>query len=71
MLDSADRLGDSYDTAKAKFLTLEQRLLKQIQLKKDFSSLLEEYVQLGHMTQLSEAEVIKNPPNYTCLIMEY
>jgi len=32
--DSADKLGDSYNTAKAKFLTLEQRLLKEPQLKK-------------------------------------
>jgi hypothetical protein len=30
--DSADKLGDSCNTAKAKFHTLEQRLLKQPQL---------------------------------------
>jgi len=33
--DSVDKLGDSYDIAKVRFLTLEQRLLKQPQLKKD------------------------------------
>jgi hypothetical protein len=35
--DSADKLGDSYHTAKVKFLALEQRLLKQPLLKKDYS----------------------------------
>jgi hypothetical protein len=62
--DSADKLGDSYDTAKAKLLTLERRLLKQPQLKKDYSDFLEEYVQLGHMTPLCEAEVKKESPNF-------
>jgi hypothetical protein len=50
--DSADKLGDSYDTARVKLLKLEQRLLKQPQLKKDYADFLEEYVQLGHMTPL-------------------
>jgi hypothetical protein len=62
--DAADKLGDSYDTAKAKFLALEQRLLKQPQLKKDYSDFLEECVQLGHMTPLCEAEVKKDSPNF-------
>jgi len=44
--DSADKLGDSYNTAKAKFLTIEQSLLKQPQPKKDYSDFLEECVQL-------------------------
>jgi len=61
--DSADKLCDSYHTAKAKFLALEQRLLKQPQPKKDYSEFLEEYVQLGHMTQLDEAEVKKECRN--------
>jgi hypothetical protein len=62
--DSADRLDDSYDTAKAKFFALEQRLLKQPQLKKDCSDFLEVYVQLGLMTLLCEAEVNKESPTY-------
>jgi len=64
LLNSADKLGDSYHTAKAKFLALEQRLLKQPQLKKDYSEFLEEYVQLGHMKPLDEAEVKKECPNF-------
>jgi len=62
--DSADKLVDSYNTAKAKFLTLEQRLLKQPQLKKDYSDFLEEYVQLGHMSPLCEADVRKESPKF-------
>ena len=62
--DSADKLGDSYNTAKAKFLTLERRLLKQPQLKKDYSDFLEEYVQLGHMSPLCEAELTKESPKF-------
>jgi len=62
--DSADKPGDSYDTAKAKFLSLEQRLLKQSQLKKDYSDFLEEYVQLGHMKPLCEADVGKESPRF-------
>jgi len=41
--DSPDKLGNSYHTSRAKFLALEQRLLKQPQLKKDYSEFLEEY----------------------------
>ena len=62
--DSPDKLGDSYHTARAKFLALEQRLLKQPQLKKDYSEFLEEYIQLGHMTPLDEAEGKKEGPNF-------
>jgi len=62
--DSVAKLGDSYNIAKVKFLTLEQRLLKQPQLKKDYSDFLEEYVQLGHMSPLCEADVRKESPNF-------
>ena len=62
--DSADKLGDSYHIAKAKFLKLEQSLMKQPQLKKDYSEFLEEYVQLGHMTPLCEADEKENSPNF-------
>jgi hypothetical protein len=61
--DSADKLGDSYDTARVKFLKLEQMLLKHPQLRKDYSGFLEEYPQLGHMTPLGAAEVRRNSPS--------
>ena len=45
LADSVDKLGESYDTAKTKFLALEQRLLlKQPHVKKDYSDFLEEYM---------------------------
>jgi hypothetical protein len=62
--DRADKLGDSYDTAKEKFLTLQQKLLKQSQLKKAYSDFLEEYVQLGHMSPLCEADAKKESPSF-------
>jgi len=68
--DSVNKLGESYDNAKTKFLALEQRLLKQPQLKQDYADFLEEYLQLGHMTPLSENEDKKVVPHFTCLIME-
>ena len=54
--DSCDKLGESYDNAKTKFLALEQRLLKQPQFKQEYSAFLDEYVQMGHMTPVSEHE---------------
>jgi len=60
--DSPDILGDSYHTVRAKFLALEQRLLKQPQLKKDYSQSLDEYLQVGHMTPVDEVEGKKEGP---------
>ena len=62
--DSVEKLGESYDTARAKFLALEQRLIKQPPLKQDYSAFLEEYVQLGHMTPLGEAKEKKKVPHF-------
>jgi len=39
-------------------------LLKQLHLKKDYSDFLEEYVQLGHMSPLCEADVRKESPKF-------
>jgi len=47
-----------------KFLKLEQRLLKQPLLRKDYSDFLEEYLQHGHMTPLGAAEVQRNSPSF-------
>ena len=64
MSDSVDKLGESYDNARSKFLALEQRLLKNSQLKQDYSAFLEEYLQLGHMTPLSDHEVKIEGPHF-------
>jgi hypothetical protein len=62
--DSVDKLGESYNNAKTKFLALEQRLLKHPHLKQDYSAFLEEYLQLGHMTPISEDEDNKEVPHF-------
>ena len=62
--DSNEKLGDRYNPVKANFLTLEQRLLQQPQLKKDYLAFLEKYVELGHMTPLCGAEVMKESPKF-------
>jgi len=62
--DSCDKLGESYNNARTKFLALEQRLLKQPHFKQDYSAFLDEYVQLGHMTLLSEDEEKKEVPHF-------
>jgi hypothetical protein len=62
--DSADKLGESYDTAMAKFLALERRLEKNPQLKQDYSAFLGEYLQLGHMTPVSKDEERKEIPHF-------
>lgn len=62
--DSCDKLGESYDNARTKFLALEQRLLKQPQFKQEYSAFLDEYVQMGHMTPVSEDEEKKKVPHF-------
>ena len=62
--DSYDKLGESYNNARAKFLALEQRLLKQPQFKQEYSAFLDEYVQMGHMTPLSKEEEKKRIPHF-------
>ena len=57
-------MGESYDNVRTKFLALEQRLLKQPHFKQDYSAFLDEYVQLGHMTLLSEDEEKKEVPHF-------
>lgn len=62
--DSVDKLGESYDNAKTKFLALEQRLVKHPQLKQEYSAFLDEYLQLGHMTPVREGEDSKEVPHF-------
>lgn len=69
--ESVDKLGESYDKARSKFLALEQRLLKNSQLKQDYSAFLEEYLQHGHMAPLSGQEVKIEGPHFPCLVMKF
>ncbi|XP_055904404.1 uncharacterized protein LOC129940170 [Eupeodes corollae] len=45
-------LGASYDIAFRRFLSLERRLLKNLELKADYSKFLKEYEDLGHMSKV-------------------
>ena len=48
----------------ATFLALERRLEKNPQLKQDYSAFLGEYLQLGHMSPVSEAEEREEIPHF-------
>ncbi|XP_026746568.1 uncharacterized protein LOC113507843 [Trichoplusia ni] len=50
--ESADSLGDSYELAKNRFLSLEKRLDRSPELKCMYSDFLKEYLTLGHMTRI-------------------
>ncbi|XP_018400802.1 PREDICTED: uncharacterized protein LOC108778188 [Cyphomyrmex costatus] len=43
------QLGDSYDAAKRRLITLERRLSKQPELKLQYDSFMQKYIDLGHM----------------------
>ncbi|KAI8438475.1 hypothetical protein MSG28_010976 [Choristoneura fumiferana] len=60
LIDSPDCLGSSYHMAKKRLLNLEKRFQKQPELKDNYNEFIDEYKQLGH---LSESQLISNP-NY-------
>lgn len=47
-------LGESYVTAMNRFLSLERRLNKNTNLKSEYTSFMDEYEQLGHMTKIDQ-----------------
>ncbi|XP_047025514.1 uncharacterized protein LOC124634134 [Helicoverpa zea] len=52
--ESADVLGDSYERAKSRFLSLERKLDKSPSYKRLYSDFLREYNDLGHMSKINE-----------------
>lgn len=52
--ESADALGDSYHTAKLRFLSLERKLNRLPEYKKLYCDFIREYRDLGHMTPIDE-----------------
>ncbi|XP_050555834.1 uncharacterized protein LOC126911643 [Spodoptera frugiperda] len=50
--ESADSHGDSYESAKNRFLSLERKLDRSPELKGMYSDFLKEYLALGHMTRI-------------------
>ncbi|XP_073811778.1 uncharacterized protein [Musca autumnalis] len=55
-------LGDSRDIALRRFLSIERKLNKNTDLKKDYSLFLREYEELGHMSPIDDTDV--SVPNY-------
>lgn len=47
------QLGDSYETAKRRLLSMEKKLAKQPELREHYDSFMREYIELGHMKVLS------------------
>ncbi|KAL0849262.1 hypothetical protein ABMA28_013591 [Loxostege sticticalis] len=61
--DTADCLGDTYALAKRRFLSLEKRFKRNPNLKTEYSKFIDEYKNLGH---LSELEVKPDPSYFLC-----
>ncbi|XP_039763051.1 uncharacterized protein LOC120635903 [Pararge aegeria] len=51
--DSPSVLGDSFSQAKKRFLNLERRFRKQPHLKQAYAAFINEYIDLGHCSELS------------------
>lgn len=60
--DNPNALGDSHGIAFNRFLSLENRLAKNPEIKLQYVRFMEEYEALGHMTQIDTNSMIK--PNY-------
>ncbi|XP_063378248.1 uncharacterized protein LOC134665279 isoform X1 [Cydia fagiglandana] len=48
--ESADALGDTYDVARSRFLSLERKLERLPDYKKMYCDFMREYIELGHMS---------------------
>ncbi|XP_050512847.1 uncharacterized protein LOC126888544 [Diabrotica virgifera virgifera] len=57
--ESPPCLKDSYDVALNKFISLERRWFRQPGLQKEYSSHMQEYIDLGHMQLVPEGEKTK------------
>ncbi|XP_026742765.1 uncharacterized protein LOC113504589 isoform X2 [Trichoplusia ni] len=62
--ESPDVLGDSYSMAKRRFLALERRLAKDSYLKQLYVNFMDEYIELGHMSEYSHCNTASTHPNY-------
>jgi len=52
--DNVDKLGESYNIALKRFLSLERRLSKNLELYCQYKGFMEEYEHLGHMEKVDE-----------------
>ncbi|XP_063372656.1 uncharacterized protein LOC134660793 [Cydia amplana] len=61
LTESPECLGDSYNLAKRRFLNLERKFKRNPTLKSEYTTFINEYAELGH---LSESSLLKPNPNY-------
>lgn len=59
---SVEELGNSYDRARVRFLSLERKFQKDLEYKEKYVKFMEEYLQLGHMSENKYTN--KNNNNY-------
>ncbi|XP_037959088.1 uncharacterized protein LOC119688482 [Teleopsis dalmanni] len=60
--ESPEVLGESFEMAKRRFLSLERRLERQQTLKEDYVKFMQEYLMLGHMSRVDNFDNIT--PHY-------
>ncbi|XP_063635213.1 uncharacterized protein LOC134805966 [Cydia splendana] len=63
--ESVDCLGDSYNTAKKRFLNLEKRFKRNPTLKCEYTKFINEYADLGHLS-ISNVLPSPSPSYYLC-----
>lgn len=56
--ESADSLGDSYQLAETRFLSLEKKLNRLPQYKQKYTDFINEYIELGHMSQSTDCGAV-------------
>ena len=61
---NCEELGNSRSSALAQFYRMEQRLLKNPNIKCQYDNVILEYLRLGHMRKITEEEVNKTPNFY-------
>ncbi|XP_031341102.1 uncharacterized protein LOC116169214 [Photinus pyralis] len=57
---SIQNLGDSRSMAQGRFMALERRLQRQTSLKDQYEEFMQEYINLGHMSEVSETTTKKS-----------
>jgi len=68
--DNYVQLGESYDMAKRRLLSLERKLFRQPELKRQYDAFIQEYIDLKHMKRISNF-ADNNQKSETCDITYY
>lgn len=59
-----EQLGDSKQTAILRFQSLERKFLKCPELKEQYTKFMQEYIDMGHMSPVSDYKIFDSNPNY-------